>query len=81
MNVRLYVPPVLAAGVPLSFPVPSPLSTKVSPVGKAPTSLKLGLGDPLVVTVNVPEAPTVNRALAELVMVGPWTLEPLRPTT
>ena len=46
-----------AAGVPASVAVPSPLSTKVTPVGRAPVSLSAGVGNPVVVTVNVPSVP------------------------
>src|SRR6266849_1052371 len=61
-----------AVGVPLSVPVPLPLSRNVTPLGKAPLSVMLGVGDPLVVTVNVPAAPTWNVAAFALVIVGGW---------
>jgi len=64
------MPPVAAAGVPLSFAVPLPLSTKVTPLGRAPVSVKLGAGKPLVVTVKVPAEPTVNVVEAPLVIAG-----------
>src|SRR4029077_202198 len=63
------VPP--AVGVPLSVPVPSPLSWKVTPAGKAPLVI-LGVGNPVVVTVNVPATPTWNAAVFALVIVGAW---------
>lgn len=44
------LPPVI--GVPPSVPVPSPLSWKLTPVGSEPCSVMLGVGDPVVVTVN-----------------------------
>jgi hypothetical protein len=42
----------------------------VTPVGNAPASLKVGVGDPVAVTVNVPDAPTTNVVLFALVMAG-----------
>ena len=55
VNVIAYVPPVPAAGVPLSVPVPLPLSANVTPAGSAtPPIASVGSGKPLVVTVNVP---------------------------
>ena len=50
-----------AAGVPARVAVPSPLSTKVTPVGSAPVSLSAGVGNPVVVTVNVPAVPDGER--------------------
>src|SRR6266850_42883 len=63
VNVMEYVPAVPDAGVPLSFPVPFPLSVKVTPPGSVPDSTRLGAGKPVVVTVNVPAAPTLNVVL------------------
>src|SRR5712664_930663 len=62
----------VAVGVPLSVPVPLPLSRNVTPAGKAPLSVMLGVGDPLVFTVNVPAAPTGKMAAFALVIVGGW---------
>jgi len=42
----------------------------VTPVGNAPVSLKVGLGVPVAVTVNVPAVPTVNVVLLALVITG-----------
>jgi hypothetical protein len=64
---------VPAAGVPLRVPVPSPLSTNVTPLGKAPDSESDGLGKPEVITVNDPEAPSVKVALLTLVIAGAWS--------
>src|SRR5882762_7810079 len=61
-----------AVGVPLSVPVPLPLLRNVTPAGKAPLSVMLGVGDPLVFTVNVPAAPTWNVAAFALVITGGW---------
>src|SRR5258707_5686633 len=68
VNVMTNVP--VAVGVPLSVPVPLPLLRNVTPAGKAPLSVMLGVGDPLVFTVNVPAAPTWNVAAFALVIVG-----------
>src|SRR5258707_2805417 len=57
-----------AVGVPLSVPVPLPLSRNVTPAGKAPLSVILGVGDPVAVTLNVPAAPTWNEADLKLTL-------------
>src|SRR5207245_7880099 len=46
VNVMGYVPPVPAAGVPLSTPV---VALNVTPLGKVPVSLKVGVGKPVAV--------------------------------
>src|SRR6185437_4933612 len=64
-----------AVGVPERVAVPSLLFTKVTPGGSAPVlerTIEAPLGVPVVVTVKVPAAPTVNVALFELVMAGAW---------
>ena len=66
----MYVPPDPSAGVPDSIPVPLPLSMNVTPLGNASISLNAGVGVPVVVTVNDPNAPTVNVALLPLVIAG-----------
>jgi len=68
--VIIYMPPVPAAGVPESVPVPLPLSTNVTPEGSEPVLLRLGLGLPVVVTVRPPAVPVVKVALPPLVIVG-----------
>ena len=70
IRVMLYKPPVLAAGVPESVPVPSPLLCKITGDGRAPDSLIVALGEPVVVTVNEPGVPTWKVVLAPLVNVG-----------
>ena len=50
--------------------MPLPLSVNVTPPGRAPLSLTVGVGEPVVVTVNVPDAPVVNVVAAALVMAG-----------
>src|SRR5260370_31450118 len=62
----------VAVGVPLSVPVPLPLLRNVTPAGKGPLSVMLGVGDPLVFTVNVPATPTWKVAAFALVIVGGW---------
>src|SRR5262245_1445567 len=64
-----YVPPVPAPGVPLKTPV---AGVKVTPLGRAPLSLKVGVGEPVAVTVKVPALPTVNVVLFALVIAGVW---------
>jgi hypothetical protein len=59
-----------AVGVPLSVPVPLPLLRNVTPAGKAPLSVMLGVGNPLVVTLNVPATPTWKVAAFALVNAG-----------
>jgi hypothetical protein len=61
-------PPVV--GVPLSVPVPLLLSVKITPVGRDPLSLRLAVGEPVVVTVNVPAEPVAKVVLLALVMAG-----------
>jgi hypothetical protein len=70
VNVKEYVPPVPAAGVPPSAPVPFPLSANVTPLGSAPVSVSAGEGDPVVVTKNSSTEPTSNVVLLALVKAG-----------
>jgi hypothetical protein len=64
----LYVPPLAAPGVPASVAVPFLLSVNVTPPGSAPVSLRVGIGNPVVVTPNVPALPTVKVVLFPLAM-------------
>ena len=50
--------------------VPLPLSTKVTRLGSVPVSDKVGVGEPVVVTVKVPAVPTVNVVPAALAIAG-----------
>ena len=50
--------------------VPLPLSVKVIPAGRAPVSVSAGVGAPVVVTVKLNGAPTIEVADAALVMAG-----------
>jgi hypothetical protein len=61
-----YVPPVPSAGAPLK----TPAALKVTPLGSVPVSVKLGVGNPVAVTVNEPRVPTLNVVLLALVMAG-----------
>ncbi len=73
VKVNAYAPAVPAAGVPLSVPVPSPLSTNVTPAGSAaPVRVIAATGKPVVVTVNVPGVPTVKLVVFALVIAGVW---------
>src|SRR5262249_19089337 len=60
----------LTAAVPLTLAVPSWLSVNVTPFGRLPTSIRLGTGKPVVITVNEPTKPTVNVAPFPLVIAG-----------
>ena len=64
------MPAVPVAGVPAIVAVPLPLSLKVTGLGNDPDSVRAGVGEPVVVTVNVPAEPTENVALLALVIVG-----------
>jgi hypothetical protein len=73
VNVMAYVPPLPTAGVPDKVPVPSALSVNVTLLGSAlPPSTIDGTGVPVVVTVNVPDEPTVKVVAGALVIVGAW---------
>ena len=65
-----YVPPVFAAGVPLSRPA----GEKLTPAGSVPASVNVNGGDPEAVTVNEPRLPTVNVVAAALVMALAWPI-------
>ena len=65
-----YTPLLPAAGVPDRVAVPSPLSTKLTPLGSEPNSDNAGVGKPVEVTVKVPAEPSVNVVLAADVMAG-----------
>ena len=67
LNVRLYVPLLPTAGVPDNTPVE--VSNDI-PLGSVPVSTKVGVGLPVAVTVNDPNAPAVSVALFPLVMTG-----------
>jgi hypothetical protein len=57
------------------------LSVKVTFAGRVPVWLRVGVGDPSVVILNVPGDATVNVALGALVIAGPCMPTPLRFTT
>jgi hypothetical protein len=59
-------------GVPLSVPVPLPLSWNETPVGSAPPSEIVAVGNPVVVTANEPAVTTRKVALLLLVIAGAW---------
>ena len=55
--------------VPASVAVPFKLSVNETPPGNGPVSIKLAVGKPIVVTLNVPVVPAVNVVVASLVIV------------
>src|SRR5579862_7700879 len=65
----------LAVGVPDSVAVPLPLSTKVTPEGSAPVSVRPGVGFPVAVTLNVLAVPTVKVMADVEMIVGAWETE------
>jgi hypothetical protein len=69
VNVTGYVPPVPAAGAPLSVLVEA---VNVTPLGSVPVSLTDGVGAPVAVNAKVPAVPTVKVVLFALVIAGPW---------
>lgn len=62
--------PPTPVGVPEMVAVPLALSTKLRPVGRAPTSVMAAAGYPVVVIVSLKTAPTIDVALLLLVNVG-----------
>jgi hypothetical protein len=64
------VPAVPTAGVPERIAVPLGFGVNVTPLGKAPDSVRVGAGIPVVVTLKVPGLPTTNVVLEALVMAG-----------
>ena len=64
-----YEPAVPVAGVPAIVAVPLPLSLKVTGLGNEPDSLRAGVGEPVVVTVKLPAAPTEKVVLLALVIL------------
>jgi hypothetical protein len=67
VKVNLYVPWVPAAGVPDNTPV---AALKMTPLGKDPDSERVGVGNPVEVTVKVLEWPTLKVVEGVLVMAG-----------
>ena len=59
-SVKVWGPPLPAGGVPVSVPVPSPLSVNVSQAGTVPVALRVAFGTPLVVTGKLPALPTTK---------------------
>lgn len=60
------------SGVPESIALPSPLSLKVTPLGRLPLRvMELTRGDASVVISKVPALPTVNVVLSVLVKAIP----------
>ena len=67
------MPPVPAAGVPERVPVPSPLSVKVTPPGRAPVSERAAVGKPVDVTVKLPAVPVAKVVLTPEVIAAAWS--------
>ena len=59
-----------AAGVPAIVAVPSPLSVKVTPEGRSPVADSAAVGNPVEVTVKLPDVPVTNVAADAEVMSG-----------
>ena len=57
-------------GVPLRVAVPSPLSLKLTPLGRGPDSETAAVGSPVVVTVKEPADPSWKVVLATEVIDG-----------
>ena len=70
--VKWYVPLVPPSDVPARAAVPSPLSVKETPLGNGPDSVKLGVGEPVAVTVKLLYCPVAKVTLLLLVMAGAW---------
>ena len=49
-----------------------PLSTNVTPLGRAPALVSAAVGDPVVVTLKVPALPAVKVVVVAEVMAGSW---------
>ena len=69
-SVSGYVPDVPVAADPDSSAVPLAPGVNVMPVGNVPVSDNVGRGKPAVVMANAPLPPTLNVAVAALVIVG-----------
>ncbi len=67
MNVIGKIP--LAVGVPLKIPV---AVLNKTPVGNAPASASVGTGEPVAVTLNVPNVPNINVVLFPLMIADTW---------
>ena len=82
-----YVPPVPAAGVPDRVAVPLAWATKVTPAGRDPVLETVAAGLPVVITVKLPEDPTVKvvedadviAGAASTVKVNDWVAFGLTP--
>jgi hypothetical protein len=68
VRVRLKTPP--AVGVPDNLAVPSWLSVKLTPLGRAPVSVMAAIGNPVVLIVKEPAAPIGKLALLTVVNAG-----------
>jgi hypothetical protein len=64
------LPPLPAAAVPAIVALPLPLSVNVMPAGSAPVSVSAAAGAPVVATVKLNGAPTIEDADAALVIAG-----------
>ncbi len=56
--------------MPARVAVPLPLSVKVMPEGRAPVSVRAGVGSPVVATVSLKAVPTIEVAALAVVMTG-----------
>src|ERR1019366_8697060 len=71
VNVSAYGPLSVAAGVPDSVAIPLLLAVNVTPAGRVPACVSVGVGEPAVVTVKLNALPAVADAEFALVMARP----------
>ena len=60
--------------MPASEPVPLEFGVNVTPTGREPLTLTVGVGLPCAVTMKLPGVPTVNAVEAGLEKVGAWRM-------
>jgi hypothetical protein len=75
LKVKLYALDLAApvAGAPLRVAVPSPLLINVTPLGRAPLSVRVAAGKPVEANMKLFDWPTTKIALPALVIEGAWS--------